>query len=322
MAIQTAHARSRFVIYAALAGNFLIAVTKFIAAAVTGSSAMLSEGVHSLTDTGNELLLLYGLRRANLPADEAHPFGHGRELYFWSFIVALLVFALGSGVSFYEGLTHIIAPEPMRDVFVNYIVIGFSMMFEGISWCIALKAFHRTKGRLGYIAAIQRSKDPTVFSVLFEDSAALLGLIIASIGITASTLTHNPVYDGIASIGIAVVLALTAVFLARECKGLLLGEQALPEVQKKIMEIVAADPDVQRVNGMTTAQMGPDQIVANLSIEFEDHLTVPEIERCVERIEAKTARTIPQIVGFFVKPQTAGAWRRSVAETMDESAGE
>lgn len=307
---MAAHSGSKIVIYAALLGNLLIAITKFLAASFTGSSAMLSEGVHSLVDTGNELLLLYGLKRAAKPADQGHPFGHGRELYFWSFIVALLVFALGAGVSFYEGVMHVLNPEKIHNVFINYIVLTLSFVFEGGSWLIALQSFRKTKGKLGYIAAVRRSKDPTVFTVLFEDSAALLGLIVALIGITASVITQNPIFDGIASIGIGCILALTAIFLARECKGLLMGEAALPEVQKAILDIVAADKDVQKVNGIITAQLGPDQIVANLSLEFEDHLTAPEIEECVMRIETHLASVRPEIVGFFVKPQTAPTWTK------------
>lgn len=306
---MAAHSSNKIVIYAALAGNILIAVTKFVAATFTGSSAMISEGVHSLVDTGNELLLLYGLKRAARPPDRSHPFGHGRELYFWSFIVALLVFALGAGVSVYQGIIHILNPEPMRHAGVNYIVLCLSAIFEGTSWFIALRSFRRTKGKLGYIKAVHRSKDPTVFTVLFEDSAALLGLAIALIGITLTLLTGRAIFDGLASVGIAIILALTAIFLARECKGLLLGEAALPEVQRVIYEIVAADPDVQQVNGIITVQLGPTQIVANVSVEFEDTLTAPQIEKCVERIENHLTTVKPEVVAFFVKPQTSSIWK-------------
>ncbi|WP_363281172.1 cation diffusion facilitator family transporter [Devosia sp.] len=172
---MAAQSGSRIVVYAALAGNFLIAVTKFIAAAFTGSSAMLSEGVHSLVDTGNELLLLYGLHRAAKPPDREHPFGHGRELYFWSFVVAVLIFALGAGVSIYEGVRHVMQPEPMENATVNYIVLGLSIVFETASWLVALREFRREKGELGYLAAIRESKDPTTFTVLVEDSVAFSG---------------------------------------------------------------------------------------------------------------------------------------------------
>ncbi|GAB1580514.1 cation diffusion facilitator family transporter [Phyllobacterium phragmitis] len=303
---------SRKVIYAALIGNLLIAVTKFIAAFFTGSSAMMSEGVHSLVDTGNELLLLYGLRSAARPPDVDHPFGHGRELYFWSFIVALLVFAVGAGISFYEGIRHVLSPEPVRNPLANYVVLAFSAVFEGVTWHIALKEFRRKKGPLGYLAAARRSKDPSVFTVLFEDSAALLGLTIAFTGILAAQLLDMPVLDGVASIGISFVLAATAVFLARESKGLLMGEPAYPEVQRAVLTIVQADPDVQKANGVLTVHLGPEQVLAMLSVEFEDRLTAPEIEACVERIEARLKAEQPTIIALFVKPQTTGTWRRQL----------
>ena len=311
------HGGSKMVIYAALAGNLAIALTKFAAAFFTGSSAMLSEGVHSLVDTGNGGLLLYGMHRAARPADRTHPLGHGRELYFWSFIVALLVFALGAGVSFYEGIVHIMAPEPVANVKVNYVVLGLSFLFEGSSWLVALKEFRREKGKQGWLQAVQSSKDPSVYTVLFEDSAALLGLIVAFAGILAAELLEIPELDGAASIGIALILGATAIFLARESKGLLIGEPASPEVQKKVLAIAQQDPAVQRANGVLTVHMGPQEIVAGLSIEFEDHLSAPEIEACVERIEARLKKEMPEITRLFVKPQTTGTWeqRRKLIET-------
>ena len=310
------HGGSKTVIYAALAGNLAIALTKFAAAFFTGSSAMLSEGVHSLVDTGNGGLLLYGMHRAARPADRTHPLGHGRELYFWSFIVALLVFALGAGVSFYEGIIHIMAPEPVANVTVNYAVLGLSFLFEGGSWMVALKEFRREKGTQGWLQAVQSSKDPSVYTVLFEDSAALLGLIVAFAGILAAQLLEMPELDGAASIGIGLILGATAIFLARESKGLLIGEPASLEVQEKVLAIAQQDPAVQRANGVLTVHMGPQEIVAGLSIEFEDHLTAPEIEACVERIEARLKQEMPEITRLFVKPQTTGTWeqRRKLIE--------
>jgi cation diffusion facilitator family transporter len=310
------HGGSKTVIYAALAGNLAIAVTKFAAAFFTGSSAMLSEGVHSLVDTGNGGLLLYGMHRAARPADRTHPLGHGRELYFWSFIVALLVFALGAGVSLYEGIVHIMAQEPVANVKVNYIVLGLSFLFEGSSWMVALKEFRQQKGKQGWLQAVQSSKDPSVYTVLFEDSAALLGLIVAFAGILAAELLEMPELDGAASIGIGLILGATAIFLARESKGLLIGEPASLEVQEKVLAIAQQDPAVQRANGVLTVHMGPQEIVAGLSIEFEDHLTAPEIEACVERIEARLKQEMPEITRLFVKPQTTGTWeqRRKLIE--------
>lgn len=315
---MAAHGGSKKVIYAAVAGNLAIAVTKFAAAFFTGSSAMLSEGVHSLVDTGNGGLLLHGMHRAARPPDRAHPLGHGRELYFWSFIVALLVFALGAGVSFYEGVIHIMAPEPVANVKVNYIVLGLAFLFEGSSWWVALQEFRKQKGRLGWFEAVRVSKDPSVYTVLFEDSAALLGLIVAFAGILAAELLELPELDGAASIGIGLILAATAIFLARESKGLLLGEPASPEVQKKVLAIAQQDPAVQRANGILSVHIGPEEIVAGLSIEFEDHLTAPEIEACVERIEARLKKEMPEIARLFVKPQTTGTWeqRRKTVEAV------
>ncbi|MGN6097949.1 MAG: cation diffusion facilitator family transporter [Bosea sp. (in: a-proteobacteria)] len=314
---MAAHAGSKTVIYAALAGNLLIAVTKFIAAAWTGSSAMLSEGVHSLVDTGNGLLLLYGLKRAARPADLTHPFGHGRELYFWSFIVALLVFAVGAGVSFYEGVAHITEPHPATNLTVSYVVLGLSVLFEGYSWRVALREFRAAKGQLGYFAAVRQSKDPSVFTVLFEDTAALLGLLVAFLGITAAAYFERPEFDGVASILIGVILAATAIFLARESKALLMGEAALPHVQTEIMAAVSGDPDVERVNGVTTVHLGPDQIVVALSLEFKDDRSTADIEDCVERIEAKLRERRSDIASVFVKPQTSATWRERRAELAD-----
>ena len=315
------HGGSKRVIYAALAGNLAIALTKFAAAFFTGSSAMLSEGVHSLVDTGNGGLLLYGMHRAARPADNTHPLGYARELYFWSFIVALLVFALGAGVSFYEGIVHIMAPEPVANVKVNYVVLGLSFLFEGSSWLVALKEFRREKGKQGWLQAVQSSKDPSVYTVLFEDSAALLGLIVAFAGILAAELLEMPELDGAASIGIALILGATAIFLARESKSLLLGEPASPEVQKQVLAIAQQDPAVQRANGVLTLHMGPREIVAGLSIEFEDHLAAPEIEACVERIEARLKKEMPEITRLFVKPQTTGTWERR-RKAVEAASGE
>lgn len=310
---------SKTVIYAALAGNFLIAATKFVAAFFTGSSAMLSEGIHSLVDTGNGFLLLYGMKRAARPADRTHPFGHGRELYFWSFVVALLIFALGAGVSFYEGVVHILEPEPIENPIVNYVVLGLSIVFEGGSWLIALKEFRHAKGALGWWQAVRQSKDPTVYTVLFEDSAALIGLLIALVGITLAQVLKIPELDGVASLGIGLLLAATAVFLAREAKGLLMGEAAAPEVQDRVLAIAQGDPAVQQANGVVTVHLGPNQIVAALSVEFEDAASISEVEACVERIEKRLREEMPQISGLFIKPQTAARWQAKAARI--EAAG-
>ena len=295
---------SRLVVYAALFGNLAIAIAKFIAAGISGSSAMLSEGVHSLVDTLNEVLLLYGLRRAEKSPDTLHPFGYGRELYFWSFIVALLVFAAGAGVSAYEGIQHIRHPQPATNHALSYTVLGVSLLFEGSSWYIALREFRRSKGSMGYFEAFRRSKDPSTFTVLLEDSAAMLGLGFALAGLLAAQLLGMPVLDGVASLCIAAVLAVTAFLLARETKGLLVGEPAHPAVAQRIMAVAVTDPDLLRANGVTTMQMGPEQVVAMLSAEFEDDRRTPQIEACITRIETAVKDEFPELVALFVKPQT------------------
>lgn len=300
------------VVYIALAGNLAIALIKFIAAAVTGSSAMVSEGVHSLVDTINGLLLLYGMKRAAKPADASRPFGYGRELYFWSFIVALLVFALGAGVSLYEGITHLINPERMERPLINYIVLGASFVCESFSWWVSLKAFRATKGKRGYFDAFRVSKDPGTFMVLFEDSAALLGLIIAAAGITAALVLDMPRLDGVASIGISLVLGTASFLLARETKALLIGEGAQPHIRESILFIAGADADVRTVNGVLTVQMGPNQIMAALSAEFHDVLSTTQIEQCVSRIEAAIKLAHPDVITLFIKPQAAETWRRRI----------
>jgi cation diffusion facilitator family transporter len=300
--------QARLVVLVALAGNFLIAASKFVAAWFTGSSAMLSEGVHSLVDTTNEVLLLYGMHRAAQPADLSHPFGYGRELYFWSFIVALLVLALGAGVSLYEGVSHILHPHPIEDPHVNYLVLGLAALFEGTSWVIALRDVRRRKGQLGYFEAFRASKDPSTFTVLLEDSAALIGLLVAAIGIACASYFGDPRLDGVASIGIALVLTATSILLARESKGLLIGEPAHRRVRESILAIAAGDPGIRHVNGVMTFQMGPQQVVAALSTEFEDRLSTPAVEACIDRIEARTRAAHPELVSLFVQPQTPEAW--------------
>lgn len=307
---MTARRGSRFVIYAALAGNLAIAAAKGAAALWTGSSAMLSEAIHSLVDTGNQGLLLYGLHRASRPPDAAHPLGYGRELYFWTFIVALLVFALGAGISIYEGIIHIRHPQAVADPAVTYVVLGLSMLFEGGSWWAALREFQAAKGDAGYLEAIRLSKDPTTFTVLLEDSAALLGLAIAFAGIVAAEVFALPALDGAASIVIGIVLGLTAILLARETKGLLIGEAADPAVERSILELAAADKGVERVNGALTVHMSPDQVVVNLSVEFHDDLSADEMELAVERMERRISEAHPQVSAVFVRPQRSETYRR------------
>lgn len=302
------------VIYIALLGNLIIAVAKFIGAFVTSSAAMLSEAVHSVVDTLNEILLLYGLKKSQQPPDEEHPFGYGRELYFWSFIVALLVFTLGAVVSIYQGVHHIFEPEPISSPFINYVILVVAFLCEGFSWLTALKGFRKYKGNMGYFEAFRKSKDPTTFTVLFEDSAALVGLVIAFLGVFLSHYYHAPTLDGIASILIGCILAIVAFLMARETKGLLMGESADPALPKHILELVQQDHAVLYANGVLTQQMGAHQVIASLSLEFKDNLTSDEIEACVNRLETRVKHLHPEIVGLFIKPQTKQVWLQRLAE--------
>ncbi|MDX8528948.1 cation diffusion facilitator family transporter [Mesorhizobium sp. MSK_1335] len=302
---------SRKTIYAALIGNLLIAMSKFIASAFTNSSAMVSEGVHSLVDTSNEVLLLHGLNRSTKPPDDSHPLGYGRELYFWSFVVALLVFALGAGISFYEGITHILNPASIENAGANLVVLALSAVFEGYSWRVAFKKLRSSKGRSNYLQAIRQSKDPTTFTVLLEDCAALTGIGIAFVSITLSQRLDMPMLDGLGSICIAILLALTAYFLAQECKGLLIGERAAPAVEAAISKMAKEDPAIQQVNGVITVHMAPDQVVAALSAHFHDEANADDIEECVERLETRLASERQEVTTLFGKPQTGRRWSGS-----------
>jgi cation diffusion facilitator family transporter len=306
---------SKTVIYTALIGNLLVAATKFYAAAWTGSSAMLSEGVHSCVDTINEGLLLYGLSRASQPPDDLHPLGYGREVYFWSFVVSLLLLTGGAGVSLYQGVTHVFHGPELVDPFVNYIVLALSFVFEFVSWWVALKAFHARKGSLGYVAAVIHSKDPPSFLILFEDTASLIGLLVAFAGTSAAAYFGMPALDGLASIGIALVLAVMALVVARESKELLIGEPAHSATSESIQKLAREVPGVEGVNGLSTVHLAPNQIVATLSLEFDDDLTTPDIEAAVVRLENNIKAVHPEVVAIFVKPQTASVYGKTKARS-------
>jgi cation diffusion facilitator family transporter len=294
---------SRKVILAALAGNSLIAVTKFAAAFTTGSSAMLSEGIHSLVDTGNQVLLLYGLKRAQRPADERFPFGHGKEVYFWSFVVAILIFAVGAGISLYEGIHHLTHPRALENPMLNYIVLALALLFEGAAWALALREFSRSKGKWGYVAAVRRGKNPSLFVVLFEDSAAMLGILAAFGGIYLSQVTGKPAFDGLASIVIGLILGGTAAWLAYETKGLLIGESANPEIVESIRRKAAALPSVVGVNEVLTLHMGPEFILVTISVDFADHIAAGEVEAAVALLDGAVKREHPLVKRVFVEPE-------------------
>ena len=294
---------SKKVIYAALAGNALISATKFVAAFLTGSSAMLSEGIHSIVDTGNQVLLLYGLRRAEKPADERFPFGHGKEVYFWSFIVAILIFAMGAGISIYEGIKHLLDPHPVENPTINYIVLAFAMLFEGAAWFFAWREFRKLKGSHGYIRAVQRGKDPSLFVVLFEDTAAMLGLVVAFLGIFLGQMTGIAYFDGAASIVIGVILGCTAVWLAYETHGLLIGEGANPEDVEKIREIVGRYDSIRHINEVATMHMGPEYILVNLSVDFASEASSDDVESVVRQLDQELKATLPRVKRVFIEAE-------------------
>ncbi|HJQ69443.1 MAG TPA: cation diffusion facilitator family transporter [Blastocatellia bacterium] len=309
-----ASASSKKAVYAAIAGNLAIAITKFIAAYITGSSAMLSEGIHSVVDTGNGMLLLLGIRLSRKPADPTHPFGHGKELYFWTLIVAILIFAVGGGMSIYEGISHIKHPVMLRDPLWNYLVLGFALFFEGFAWSVAFKEFRKTQGKMSVWKAVRASKDPTTFTVLFEDSAAMLGLLVAFLGIFFGQRLNNPYLDGVAAIIIGLILAVVAVLLAYESKGLLVGEGASRETIENICALAQADPGVERVMPPLTMHFGPQEVLLNLDIKFCPGLSAEEIEASVDRIEAEIRKRHPEIKRIFIEAEAITATRRDAAK--------
>jgi cation diffusion facilitator family transporter len=292
---------SRLVIAAAITGNLAVAVTKFVAAAFTGSAAMLAEGIHSLVDTGDGLLVLLGMHLSRRPPDETHPFGHGLDLYFWTLIVAILIFAVGGGMSVLEGILHLLDPAPLENPAWNYAVLGLAAVFERAAWGVALKGFVAVKGTKGIWEAVHESKDPTKFVVLFEDTAALLGLLIAFLGILLGQLLGIPSLDGLASILIGLILAAVAVVLAYESRGLLLGESADPKTVASIRALAEADSAVERVRHPLTMHFGPEQVLLNLDVQFRRGLSAPELEPAVDRLEAAIRARHPQIKHIFLE---------------------
>lgn len=297
---------SNKVIYAALGGNLLIAVTKFGAALYTGSSAMLSEAVHSVVDTGNQGLLLLGIKRSRRPADAEHPFGYGLELYFWSFVVAILIFGLGAGISFYEGVVQLLHPHPVEDFFVSYIVLGLAFVFEGIAWMAAFREMNRRRGKASLFSAVRRSKDPTVFTVLFEDSAAMLGLLAALLGLLATQFLGLAWADAAASMVIGLILAATATGLAMETKSLLTGEAASQATVSAICRLALDQPVVQDVAVLKTLHFGPRDILLTVSLTYRPGTDLEAVEEAVRRLKQQVAARFPAITQVFVETRVAG----------------
>ena len=303
-------AESRVAIYGAIAANVAIAVTKFAVAGLTGSSAMLSEGIHSAVDTFNGGLLLIGLKLSQRPATPEHPFGHGKELYFWSLIVAVLVFGLGGGVSFYEGVQHIRHPEPLRDPLWNYIVLGAAAVFEGASFTIALRQFLKEAGSTPFWEALHRSKDPTNYTVLAEDAAALLGLLVAAVGIALSHRFAMPELDGAASLVIGVLLAGVAILLIRESHGLLIGEGIRPETARAIRSLALAQPAVRDVGRVLSMYIGPDDVLVTMDLDFVDGTQATEAGAAIAAVERQVRERFPMIKRLFIEAGAAPGQQR------------
>ena len=300
-------AESKVAIYGAIGANVAIAVTKFIVAGITGSSAMLSEGIHSAVDTFNGVLLLVGIRLSKRPPSAEHPFGHGKELYFWSLIVAVLIFGLGGGVSFFEGVQHIRNPEPMRDPTWNYVVLAAAALFEGISFFIALKQFRAQARGLPFWQALDRSKDPTTYTVLAEDSAALMGLAVAALGIYLSHTLNMPALDGVASVVIGILLAGVAVFLIRQARGLLIGEGIRPETARAVRELALAQPSVEDVGHVLSMYIGPDEVLVVVDVNFKDDVSTGEAGEAIAAIERQVRARFPMIKRLFIEASDAPA---------------
>lgn len=295
---------SKIAIYGAIAANSAIAVSKFVAAFFTGSSAMLSEGIHSLVDTGNGVLLLFGIKLSKSPPDDKHPFGYGNEIFFWSFVVAILIFALGGGIAIYEGVRHILHPRQLANVQWNYVVLILAMIFEGSALRVALKQFNASRRNKPFLRAIKDSKDTSTVAVVVEDTAALLGLIIALLSVFLGHISGWPYFDGIGSLLIGVLLVSVAFFFAAECKALLVGEGLLPEDIEKIDQILDEEPRVSVYRRPLSLYFGPNEVLVNLDVHFIDDLNSDQIEQTVDRIEARIKTALPSVNRIYIEADT------------------
>jgi cation diffusion facilitator family transporter len=300
-AVAPIFSRSAKVVYAAAAANLLIAATKFVAAVLSGSSAMLSEAIHSVADTGNQLLLLLGLKRSQLPPDESYPFGHGKELYFWGLIVAVLLFGVGGGMALYEGITHLLNPRPMQSARSAYVVLAVAALFESFSFSVALRELLRRRGPRTFWLRVHASKDPSVYTTFLEDLTALAGIVIAFTGVYLGHRFNNPSFDAAASILIGAMLCIVALTLVYESRSLLIGESADPEVVASIGEIVRADPAIRAARAPLTMHLGPAEVLLNLEVEFEPRISAHDQVAAVARIEDAIRRRHPAIRRIFIE---------------------
>lgn len=304
------------VLYAAVAGNLGIAITKFVAAAVTGSSAMLSEGVHSLVDTGNGLLLLHGIRQSRKRPNEAHPFGSGKEVYFWTLIVAILVCAIGGGVSIFSGLQGLLHPRPLKDLTLNYVVLSIAALLEAVTWTIAFREFRKVKGPSSWWSAMRASKDPMSFTVLVEDTAAIAGLAIALLGIALAHALDSPRLDAAAAVLIGLVLGAVGLVLAYKCKGLLIGESVEPAVLASIRSIADADPAVARLVRALTMHFGPSDVLLTMEIQFRPELSAASVALAIERLDQAIRARHSEVRLIFLEAQALATSRSSAKQNQ------
>jgi cation diffusion facilitator family transporter len=312
---------STFAVIAAVIGNLVIAVIKFIAAAMTGSSAMIAEGIHSLVDTGNGVLVLFGMKQSERAADSEHPFGHGKELYFWTLIVAISIFGIGGGMSVYEGISHILRPSPLENPAAAYVVLAIAFVVEGTSFLIAMRQFNRVRGDEGPLSFIHHAKDPSLFTVVFEDSAAMLGLLVAFLGVFLGHWLVNPYFDGAASVIIGLILMVVAFGLASESKGLLVGEGVEPAVLDHMREIVGDDPAVRGVGAILTMYLGPHDLLVNLDVQFSEGMRAEEVDEAVDRIESALKGAYHEVNRVYIETASLRDVVRGVAAQQARSAG-
>ncbi len=295
---------SRIVSFATLIGKGMIAAIKFVAGALTGSSAMLAEGIHSAADTGNQGLMLLGRARAERPPDARFPFGRGKEIYFWAFVVAFALFAVGAGISLYEGIFHLIHPSPLKAPQLNYAILGVALIGESVAWWYAWRTFRLAKGALGALQSVRETKDPSPFLVLFENSAALLGLLAALAGIGLAQATGNPVYDAVATLVIGLILAGVALWLATEAKGLLLGEAAHPGVRAMLRKLARDIPGINSINELVTFHMGPSTLIVTLSLDMQDDLSDQQAKEAMDQLNRSVRAHFPEVKRIFVEVES------------------
>lgn len=302
---MSASSSSKLSLYGGIAANVAIAASKFVAAYVTGSSAMLSEGIHSLVDTGNGGLLLYGMSRSQRPADAQHPFGHGKELYFWALIVAVLIFAIGGGMSFYEGIKHIEHPEPLENPFWNYLVLGISVLFEGAASWLAIRALlEKQAPGSSFWTTLRTSRDPAVFASVLENLAAVAGLVIALAGVYFGHLLNNPFFDGGASIVIGLLLMGVAVLLVARTKALLVGEGVSDAVVQLVQDVARQTPGVAAVRPPLTMYLAPDDVMLALDVDFENHLSAAQVEQAIEAVQDAIRAMNPEFKRIFIEAKS------------------